>query len=245
MNKPFLLLQIRPEDIASDEEYQAFLRFSGLEKSQLLRWRLDQKPGITEISIDDYAGIIVGGGPACVSTPESEKPAYQVAFEQSLFALMEEIIQSDTPFFGACYGIGVLAKALGGDVSKKQYSEPVGAVKITLRNNLSQEPILKDIPAAFEAFAGHKESVQSIPKSAANLASSETCPIQLLKVKQNIYATQFHPELDVEGIITRIDVYKHAGYFPPEDADALIERCRKSQVTESVKILKNFCDLYR
>ena len=245
MNKPFLLLQIRPEDIASDEEYQAFLRFSGLEKSQLLRWRLDQEPGITEISVDDYAGIIVGGGPACVSTPESEKPAYQVAFEQSLFALMEEIIQSDTPFFGACYGIGVLAKALGGDVSKKQYSEPVGAVKITLRNNLSQEPILKDIPAAFEAFAGHKESVQSIPKSAANLASSEICPVQLLKVKQNIYATQFHPELDVEGIITRINVYKHAGHFPPEDADALIERCRKSQVTESVKILKNFCDLYR
>ena len=145
MNKPFLLLQIRPEDVASDEEYHAFLRFSGLEKSQLLRWRLDQKPGITEISIDDYAGIIVGGGPACVSTPESEKPAYQVAFEQSLFALMEEIIQSDTPFFGACYGIGVLAKALGGDVSKKQFSEPVGAVRISLGNNLSQEPILKDI----------------------------------------------------------------------------------------------------
>lgn len=245
MQKPFLLLQIRPEDIASDEEYQAFLNFSGLEKPQLLRRRLDQVPDVADIDLSFYAGIIVGGGPACVSTPEPEKPDYQVAFEKPLLALMQKIVQNDTPFFGACYGIGVLAKALGGEVSKERYGEPVGAVTISLENDASKDPILKNIPATFEAFAGHKESVQSLPRGAINLASSKVCPIQLLKVKENIYATQFHPELDVEGIITRINVYKHAGYFPPEDADALIERCRKSQVTESIKILQNFCDLYR
>ena len=37
----------------------------------------------------------------------------------------------------------------------------------------------------------------------------------------NVYATQFHPELDAVGVSTRVDVYKHAGYFHPSEADEI------------------------
>ena len=33
---------------------------------------------------------------------------------------------------------------------------------------------------------------------------------------EHVYATQFHPELDVEGLCPRIEVYRHHGYFDPE-----------------------------
>ena len=42
MTKPFLLLQSRPEVEASDDEYQAFLKFGGLEANQLVRLRLER-----------------------------------------------------------------------------------------------------------------------------------------------------------------------------------------------------------
>lgn len=244
MKKPFLLLQIRPEDVASDNEYQAFLQFSGLEESRLKRWRLDQHPDVSTIKLQDYAAIIVGGGPACISTNQADKPEYQQLFEASLLPLMTQIIESDTPFFGACYGIGLLAKALGAEVSKNNYSEPVGAVTIQLESHASQLSILEGIDSSFQAFAGHKEAVQAIPNRSVNLAKSTTCPVQFLKVKNNIYATQFHPELDVPGIVTRIGVYKNAGYFPPEEAEALITKCQATTVSEPVKILKNFCKIY-
>ena len=38
--KPFLLLAIRAEDVAADDEYAAMLRFSGLDEAQLRRFRM-------------------------------------------------------------------------------------------------------------------------------------------------------------------------------------------------------------
>ena len=38
-----------------------------------------------------------------------------------------------------------------------------------------------------------------LPPTAVLLATSPRCPVQMFRVKQNLYATQFHPELDVRG----------------------------------------------
>ena len=43
-SKPFLLLGTRDEDAAADNEYDAFLRFSGLEESTLHRVRMERRP---------------------------------------------------------------------------------------------------------------------------------------------------------------------------------------------------------
>ena len=48
----------------------------------------------------------------------------------------------------------------------------------------------------------------------------------MFRIKENLYATQFHPELDAEGLVTRIDIYRHAGYFPPESAEELMADAR-------------------
>ena len=52
MTKPFLLLQSRPEAEASDDEYQAFLKFGGLEADQLVRLRLERGDE-PEVNLDD------------------------------------------------------------------------------------------------------------------------------------------------------------------------------------------------
>ena len=91
---------------------------------------------------------------------------------------------------------------------------------------------------------GHKEAISELPPQAVLLATSPACPVQAFRIGSHVYATQFHPELDVAGLCTRIDVYKHAGYFEPEQAGELKAQARRSQVTHPPAILRRFVERY-
>ncbi|MBD3281631.1 glutamine amidotransferase [Candidatus Uhrbacteria bacterium] len=242
--KKFLLLQIRPEDAASDNEYEAFMKFGGLTPDDVHRVRMEQN-GIPSINLDDYSGVMQGGGPGNVSDPLEKKTDYQQKYETDLKKLFDQIIDGDFPYIGACYGIGALTNHLGGVVSKENYTEPVGAIDVTLTEAGESDHLLKDIPKQFRAFVGHKEACQGLPEGAKLLASSNTCPVQMIRIKNNIYGCQFHPELDTEGLIVRVNVYKNAGYFPPEEAEPLIQQVLSENVIHPQKILKNFVKRYK
>ena len=83
-----------------------------------------------------------------------------------------------------------------------------------------------------------------LPPSAVLLASSASCPVQMFRVGRNVYATQFHPELDVPGIVTRVRVYQHAGYFEPSEMNDLIARLTPAVITEPGRLLANFVRIY-
>lgn len=242
--KPFLILQLRPEDDVADDELAAFQRFGGLTDADIHRVRMEQTT-LAAINLADYSAVIVGGGPSNVSDAPAKKSQVQQRFERQLAPLMDRIIEADFPYLGACYGLGYLAYHLGGAVAQGRYSEGVGAVTITMTEAAADDPLTKGLPKQFRAFAGHKESCQVLPPGAILLSSSANCPIHLIRVKKNMYGAQFHTELDVEGIILRIRAYKYAGYFPPEDADALIAAVRRETITEPGKILRRFVERYR
>ena len=111
--KPFLILQLRPEAEASDNEYEAILRRSGLAAAQTRRVRLEREALPADLELDDYAGVIVGGGPGCVSDPPSNKSEVEKQIEAAVMSLMPAITAHDFPFMGCCYGIGILAHHLG------------------------------------------------------------------------------------------------------------------------------------
>ena len=96
----------------------------------------------------------------------------------------------------------------------------------------------------FEAFLGHKEAITKLPDHAVHLASSEACPVQAFRVRTNIYATQFHPELDIPGIQTRIDIYKDYGYFAPTEAQGLKDAAAQSDVVHPPALARRFVELY-
>jgi GMP synthase (glutamine-hydrolysing) len=68
--------------------------------------------------------------------------------------------------------------------------------------------------------------------------------VQIFRIGSNVYATQFHAELDVAGMATRIGVYKHAGYFDPAEADDIMARAVRSNVTWPAVILRQFVQRY-
>ena len=240
--RPFLLLSSRAEDLAADEEYAAFLRCTGLAADQLRRLRMEAAP-LPDLDLDDYSGVIVGGGPFNSSDPLEAKSAVQRRVERELGILLDEIVARDFPFFGACYGVGTLGVHQGGIIDRT-YAEPIAPVRIRLTAEGSADPLLAGMPDEFDAFVGHKEACRVLPPTAVLLASSAACPVQMFRVKNNLYATQFHPELDVPGILTRVHVYQHAGYFPPEELGELVARLTPAVVTEPGRMLATFVARY-
>ncbi|MCU1436031.1 MAG: glutamine amidotransferase [Pseudarthrobacter sp.] len=240
--KPFLLLASRAEDAAAEDEYAAYLRYGGLAPEQLRRIRLEAAP-LPDLDLSEYSGVIVGGSPFTSSDPADHKSATQHRVERELAALLDRIVDQDFPFLGACYGVGTLGTHQGA-VIDRTFGEPLGGVEIELTDAGAADPVLRGMPRRFTAFTGHKEACTSLPSHAVLLASSQACPVQMFRIKENLYATQFHPELDVEGLVTRIDIYRHAGYFPPESAEDLMAAARRFTVTEPMTVLKNFAARY-
>lgn len=240
--RPFLFLGTRAEDEAADGEYAAVLACSGLDESRVRRVRLEQGP-LPPLDLADYAGVIVGGGPFNMSDPVASKSAVQVRAEAELSALADQVVARDLPFLGCCYGVGILGVRDGGVVDRT-YGEPIGAVRVTLTEAGRADPLFGVLPPSFDAFLGHKEAVTVLPRSAVLLASSASCPVQAFRLGRNVYATQFHPELDVDGICVRIDVYRDYGYFLPSEADTIKAAARQASVTEPERILEAFVERY-
>ncbi|MGB5559200.1 MAG: glutamine amidotransferase [Paracoccaceae bacterium] len=242
--KPFLILQLRPEDEAADDEFAAILAKGGLRAADAHRIRLDRE-GLPEgLRLEDYSGVIVGGGPGCVSDPPEEKTPLEARIEAAVLGLMPEITARDFPFLGCCYGIGVLGHHLGAPVSKEHHGEGVGATLCKLTPQGAADPLLAGFPPEFQAFVGHKEALDALPKGCVQLLASDPCPYQMIRYGKHVYATQFHPEADAAGFETRIRVYRDKGYFPPLDADALIAKCRAADVTVPEQVLARFVERY-
>ena len=100
------------------------------------------------------------------------------------------------------------------------------------------------MPNEFLALVGHKEACDDVPANAVHLASSATCPVQMFRIQENIYAVQFHPEGDEDEFILRIKVYKNYGYFPPEKANDLISALKGVDTPVPREILRRFVSKY-
>ena len=240
--KPFLLLATRFEDEAADDEYAGFLAAGGLAPEQLHRVRLEAAP-MPPITLGDYSGLIVGGSPFNASDPHHTKSAVQRRVEHEFADLLADVIGLDYPFLGACYGIGLLTSYLDGVVDDT-WSEVAGPIVVNLTPAGEADQLFGRLAPSFEAFVGHKEACTVLPPGAVLLATSEKCPVQAFRVGENVYATQFHPELTQAGILTRLRVYHDNGYFEPDAYDDVIAAIEASVVTEPATIMKAFVERF-
>ncbi|WP_127794662.1 glutamine amidotransferase [Agromyces sp. LHK192] len=238
--KPFVLLATRAEDEPADAEYELFLRATGLDERELVRVRLEAGP-MPRLDLDAVSGIFVGGGPFNASDPPERKSAVQHRVEAEFATLLDEVVARDFPFLGACYGVGTLGVHQGAPIDAT-FAEPIGVVPVTLTGAGASDPILASLPRTFNAFVGHKEAIRSLPPTATLLGSSPTCPVQMFRVGANVYATQFHPELDVDGIVLRIHAYADYGYFGEGELEPTLAAARRAPVSHPSRMLAAFVE---
>lgn len=240
--RPFLLLATRAENDAADDEYAAILRYSGLPADLLVRHRLEAEP-MPAIDLADWSGFIMGGSPFNNSDPADSKSDVQRRVEAEMARLLDLVVPADFPMLGACYGVGTIGTHQGGVVDRT-WTEPVSRIRVSLSDDGAADPIFGLLPADFDAFVGHKEAISTLPPTAVRLASSPTCPVQAFRVGRNVYATQFHPELDPAGLALRITTYRNHGYFEPDQAQSIIDAIGTAPAPHPPRVLAEFCRLH-
>lgn len=240
--KPFLLITTRDDEHIAREEHAAYCTLTGLLSEDLAWIRAEQAP-LGHVDFDRYSGIILGGSPFTVSEPDSEKSPNELRVERDLAALLDRVVADDFPFLGICYGIGTIGTHQGAKVDRT-YGESTQATRITLTAAGLADPLMRELPQEFEAFVGHKEAISEVPPHIAVLASSPGCPVQAFRVGNNVYATQFHPELDGPAMTSRVYAYVDHGYFEPDKVQPLVERVLQADVRASQMVLSRFTELY-
>lgn len=239
--KPFLFLSARPEVDAVGPEVESVRRAMSLDADRLEHHRLDVDP-LGDVRLDRFAGIVVGGSPFNVTTPEAQKLPAQLRVEAELAALAERALERDFPLLFTCYGIGVLTRALGGHVGTR-HGENAAAVEIVLTDDGAADPLVGALPRRFDALVGHKESTDRLPAGAVLLASSAACPVQIYRVGPSVYATQFHPEVTTDDFVARAQIYRHHGYFPASELREVSRRVGTASVTEPQHLMRRFVEL--
>jgi GMP synthase (glutamine-hydrolysing) len=238
---PFLLLATRDHDDAARSEYESVRRHAGLAPAELVHLRLESEP-LPPIDLADYSGVILGGSAFNIS--DETKTPLQQRVEADLASVLNRIVDTDYPFLGLCYGVGAITNHLGGTVDG-EFAEGVSAIEVTLTSAGLADPILAGVGPKFRAFVAHKEACSAVPSSVTMLAIGSACPVQMYRTGQNVYVTQFHPELDADELAARLQIYQHAGYFDPAELDALIAMANTSGVDgRQHLVLRNFVQRY-
>lgn len=242
-SKPILILQLRPEDATANSEYACFLKYGGLQAGDTCRIRIEKQGIPDNLEPDDYSAIIVGGSPFDISTPEEKKSRVQKKIEADFNKLLKQVVTRDIPFLGACSGNGLLGNYLGTRISTK-YSEAVSRVTLDITEEGKRDKLLAGLPERIDVLLGHKEAVDTTPDGATLLMTGSDCPVQMFRVGENVYATQFHPEGDAEEFILRIDIYRNHGYFEPHEADELKKQVSLKPTPYAQEILRRFVETY-
>ncbi len=178
---------VRPQVPASTDEV-VVLDYGG-QYSQLIARRvrecgvfselLPHHVGAEEVARRRPRGVILSGGPASV-------------YADGAPALEAELLELGVPVLGICYGMQLLARALGGQVEGAEVGE-FGRSQLSIRET---GRLLAGTPPEQSCWMSHRDTVFAPPPGFAALASSTASPVAAFEATdRGIYGIQFHPEV--------------------------------------------------
>lgn len=139
--------------------------------------------------LDRVRAVLVMGGPMNVT----EEDKYPFLKEENVF--LKRILKAGIPCMGICLGAQLVAKALGSKVYKAKAPE-VGWMDVSLTNAAEKDPLFSLVKSPrLKVLQWHGDTFD-IPKDAVRLAASRLVPNQAYRYKRNVYALQFHLEVD-------------------------------------------------
>ena len=138
------------------------------------------KKALDAIKKEKPIGLIFTGGPNSVYDAKSPD-------------IDPEILDMGLPILGICYGMQLIAKNLGGTVTKSDHRE-FGKTK-TMVDPASK--LFDGLDVEQTTWMSHVDYVKELPQGFRTVASTDSCPVAAMENKEkNIYAIQFHGEVN-------------------------------------------------
>jgi GMP synthase-like glutamine amidotransferase len=110
-------------------------------------------------------------------------------------AYIRQVLALGVPFLGVCLGGQLLAKAVGGVVTRNGVKE-IGWHPVELDLQGQRDPLFAGLPETLTVFQWHGDAF-SVPRGAVRLATSPACENQAFRLGFGgiAYALQFHLEV--------------------------------------------------
>jgi len=135
------------------------------------------------VSPDAYSGLVFMGGPMSVND--------DLPWIPRVLNLIRAAVKADIPVLGHCLGGQLIAKALGGEVSRNPIKE-IGWGRVAVADNPDARHWFGDL-AGFEAFHWHGETF-SLPPGATRILESPYCANQAYVLGKHL-GMQCHVEM--------------------------------------------------
>jgi GMP synthase (glutamine-hydrolysing) len=234
----FLLLQARnPGDEALEHEQVAFREILEIDPEALRSWDLLQGPPSFDL-VAEHDCVLVGGAGE-YGMGDAGKHPWLAAF----IDFCAELAARGVPTFASCFGFQTIVVAAGGRVEPDIANAELGTFELTLTDAGCRDPLFGQLAPGFYAQFGHKDHAVEVPSGLLNLARTERCAFQALRVPDKpIYATQFHPELSMERNRERFFCYQARYVRPdlPETPEQVLASFRETP--EATSLLRRYVE---
>jgi GMP synthase (glutamine-hydrolysing) len=138
--------------------------------------------------LDGYSGLVVLGGPMNVDQVDRHP---HLATE---VRLIRSALERQLPILGICLGAQLIARALGVPVYAGPEKE-IGWYDVSLTDEGRADPLFSHFRDSERVFQWHGDTFD-LPDGAVHLASSPVCAHQAFRYGDNVWALQFHLEVD-------------------------------------------------
>ncbi|HEU5287232.1 MAG TPA: glutamine-hydrolyzing GMP synthase [Candidatus Limnocylindria bacterium] len=131
-----------------------------------------------ELAERGVVGVILSGGPASVY--ETDAPGIDA-----------KILDGRLPVLGICYGMHLMAHALGGEVApegKREY----GPATLEIAD---PSGLFEGLGQSERAWMSHGDTVKRMPAGFHGIASTDRLPLAAMSDGRGRFAVQFHPEV--------------------------------------------------
>jgi GMP synthase (glutamine-hydrolysing) len=159
-------------------------------------------------ALEKYEALIVLGGPMNSDQIDSY-PNLITEVE-----IIREALQQDMSILGICLGAQLLAKAVGGSVSRNP-SREIGWYDVELTECGARDPVLAGFTRRQRVFQWHEDGI-ALPPEAEHLASSPASEVQAFRYGKHAYGFQFHLEASEPLIERWLSVPDHQGVLDEE-----------------------------
>jgi GMP synthase (glutamine-hydrolysing) len=184
---------------------------------------------------DACAGLILTGSHSMVTDKEP--------WSEQVARWIPEVVESEVPFLGICYGHQLLAHALNGTVGPNPRGPQFGTVSMTIRESAAADPLFAGIASPLRVQTSHFQSVHRLPAEATCLGSTEMDPHHAFVVGTCAWGLQFHPEYRPEVAQAYIELSADALRQRGLDPDQLHNSVE--QTTLACQLLLRFAKLSR